>query len=225
MQFLEHRPPIALWILPSERKLVSATVGPDGKLGQEQAVGPADSFSNTSSDGDRMVAACLFDNGIWANNWNDGGGWSRPVRLGYKPDTDRVTPLAVVTVGRRAAAIWRSRTFEGGGSFSQQRGGTWTKASSIASTALYGEQSTAQNFGAARLTSGEMVLLGVGSDYLEVLHIPSAGRPYWERSSIEGGGNPAPAAGGGAAAFAWEASLGEWEPGTDQHLFVWVYRP
>jgi hypothetical protein len=204
---------------------MSASVGGDGTLRQEQAVGSADSFLNTSSDDDRAVAAWLFGFGTWVSSWHQGDGWSKPVRLGFRPDTDRVAPLAVTTAGTGAAAIWRSRAFDGGGSFSRQRGGIWTKASSIASTALSGEPSAAQNFGAARLSSEEMVLLGIGSDYLEVLHIPPAGRPFWERLPIERGGNPSPAAGGGAAAFAWEASLGEWEPDTDQHLFVWVYRP
>ncbi len=218
---LDHQPPLAVWILPLEKKLLSASLRPDGKLGKPRVLGKADSFFATSSDAKQAVAAWNYDYDTWASAWN-GRRWTKPKDLGRGgSDSSAFAPIATAVARGRAAVAWQTG---GAGSFSLLQRDAWTKAAPFASPPET-KGSGAANVGAVALSSGELVLLGI-DEYLGVAHLPLRGKATNKNFSIKVGGSQVLASAGGlrAAAFAWEADLG-WESSPELHIFVWVYRP
>lgn len=224
VELLDGQPPLALWILPLEKKLLAASLLSDGKLDKPRVLAQADSFLTTSSDAREAVAAWSYNKKTWASVWS-GHSWAKPKYLGDNSAYGEFfAPLATVVARERAAVAWRIGGFTGGGSYSLLRPNTWAASSPSAFPAAHGFR--AENIEAVGLASGELALLGIDSGHLGVVHLPLSGRARTEQFSIKTGTSQvlASASGARAVAFAWEADLGS-KSSPKPHIFVWVYRP
>jgi len=208
VQLLDDQPARALWIPLNESKLMYASVRPDGKLGRPEVLAKAVGSLSTSFDSHQAVAAWDYNGGVWASVLNRSH-WTEPKKLGSW------RTAAVTAISRRRATVsWGNWTY------SLWQRGTWTRPSSLT------QSDSEIVVGAGALGSGEIVLADFG-DQLNALHLPAPGRRTLTEHSITSpfsSQNESWASSAKAVAFGWEADLG-WNPGEDQHLYVWVYRP
>jgi hypothetical protein len=223
VELFDKGQPQALWTLPIEKKLMYASLRPDGKLGKPRVLADADSFLTASSDSNQTVAAWSYKNETWASVWN-GHRWASPKRLGNNASSiGDFSPITAAIVGGRSVVAWRTGDFSGGASYSLWQKGGWRKGSrSFPISGSFGPE----DLEAFAFPSGEITLVGINSYTLEAIHLSPSGRTKITQISIKprnGTNILGSASGGDAAALVWETDLG-WNPGEDQHLFAWVYR-
>ncbi len=224
VSLLDTGTPLALWI-QQDGKLVYASSRQDGSLNKPRTLARADSSLATSSFGNYVGAAWLFDHYTWASVWN-GRRWSQPQRLGAYGEEGQ--SLAVAVTRGRTAVVWIRPGFDSGGSYAleeHRRGalGNWTAPSTLS------PYTTASSVWAGGFASGELVLLGSRGvrAQLEIAHLRPSGKTENDTFPI----NARPdgevfAVSSGVVAYAWEE-----DPDPDLNAYqgssiqVWVYRP
>jgi hypothetical protein len=214
VQLFEGEDPQALWILPGEKRLMHASVRPDGTLGKPQVLANADWSLSTAFDSNQAVAGWEYDDQAWASVW-DGRRWTKPKMLGdWNDDSAAVSPIATAFSRGRASVFWGA-----GWAYSLWEHGEWGR------TRLLSQHDSGWDVSAGALDSGEIVFSALGHRF-NVVHLYRSGNrtprsyPADQNSQYEASTSSAK-----AVAHAWEEVVYRGEDYPIAHLYVWVYRP
>jgi len=216
VQLFEGEDPQALWILPNEKKLMHASVRPDGTLGKPRVLANADWSLSTAFDSSQAVAGWEYDDQAWASVW-DGSRWTKPKMLGdWDNDSAAVSPIATAVSRGRVSVFWGA-TWR----YSVWQRRVWARPISLA-RGDYG-----WDVAAGALGSGEMVFSALSGSRLNVAHLYRSGKRTSRKYPADPGGGlyEESASSARAVAHAWENEVEQTYDGPILHLFIWVYRP